>query len=111
MMISYHKSKRKLGLQANPTLKVRFIKQWFKPIKLYETKCCSVKNLSTNENSKQEDVEMDAWDTTRNEITNESILDKVRVNFTMDKMRDAKLRRFKYVKRRCTNILVKRVIG
>jgi len=93
-----------------PKIKGQFYRVMVRPAMLYGAKCWPVKN-SHAQKLKVVEMRMLSWmcgHTKRDKIRNEDIQNKVRVTPMEDKMREAKLRWFKHVRRRCKDAPVQR---
>ncbi|KAG5598547.1 hypothetical protein H5410_029917 [Solanum commersonii] len=87
-----------------PRLKGKFYRVVVRPALLYGAKCWPVKNAHVQ---KMHVAEMRMSDKIRNEV----IREKVGVASVVDKLREARLRWFRHVKRWCADALVRRCEG
>lgn len=91
-------------------LKVSSIEWLIDRLYLYEVECWPVKysHVQKMKVAKMRLLRQMCEHTSRDKIKNEDIRDKVRVASMMDKMQEARLRRFEHVKTRCSDALVRR---
>ncbi|KAG5632518.1 hypothetical protein H5410_004235 [Solanum commersonii] len=96
-----------------PRLKGKFYRVVVRPALLYGAECWPVKNAHVQKIHVAE-MRMLRWmcgHTRSDKIRNEVIREKVGVASVVDKLREARLRWFGHVKRRCTDALVRRCEG